>query len=146
MRSSCHSIVAVGVVLVLLSTATSAGNRSGTVTGQFLKLPVSARAAAMGNALVSLAEGPISLAYNPAGTLSVKTFGFGGTYQKWFADITHSFFGVAANLQEWGTVGAGVTLLTTDDMAVTTPAFPEGTGEFFKASDYAFTISYARQI
>jgi hypothetical protein len=146
MRSSFHTTVAVGVALVLLSAVTTAGNRSGTVTGQFLKLPVSARAAAMGNALVSLAEGPISLAYNPAGTLSVKTFAFGGTYQKWFADITHSFFGAVANLQEWGTVGAGVTLLTTDDMAVTTPAFPEGTGEFFKASDYAFTVSYARQI
>ncbi len=146
MRSLVRTIVPLAAVFMLVLTTALGGNRSGTVSGQFLKLPVSARAAAMGNALVSLAEGPASLAYNPAGMLSVKSFGFGGTYQKWFADITHSFFGAAANLQEWGTIGAGVTLLTTDDMAVTTPAFPEGTGEFFKASDYAFTISYARQI
>jgi hypothetical protein len=31
-------------------------------------------------------------------------------------------------------------------MTVTTPAFPEGTGEKFKAVDMAYTITYARQI
>lgn len=134
------------LLLGAMSWRVEAGNRSGTVTGQFLKIPVNARAAAMGNAQVALAEGASSIAFNPAGTLSVQTVGFGGTYNAWFADITHSFIGVAANLQELGTIGFGVTLLTTDDMAVTTPAFPEGTGEFFKASDYAFTFSYARQI
>jgi hypothetical protein len=123
-----------------------AGNRSGTVTALFLKLPVNARAAAMGNAQVALAVGASSIPYNPAGILSIKNVSFGGTYNAWFADITHSFLGVAANLQEWGMVGAGVTVLTTDDMIVTTPAFPEGNGQVFRASDYAFTLSYARQI
>jgi len=136
------------LLLLLLCTifVADAGNRSGTVTAQFLKLPVNARAVGMGNAQVALAEGASSIAYNPAGMLSVSAVSFGGTYNAWFADITHSFFGVAANLQELGTVGVGVTLLTTDDMAVTTPLFPEGTGELFRASDYAFTLSYARQI
>jgi hypothetical protein len=31
-------------------------------------------------------------------------------------------------------------------MEVTTPLFPDGTGELFKATDMAFTLSYARQI
>lgn len=133
--------------LVLLWTSSSeAGNRSGAVTAQFLKLPISARATAMGNAQVALAEGATSLGYNPAGVLDTKTFAFGGTYNAWFADISHSFFGGVVNLNEWGMVGVGVTILTTDDMIVTTPLFPEGTGELFKASDYAFTFSYARQI
>jgi hypothetical protein len=123
-----------------------AGNRSGTVSAQFLKLPVNARATAMGNAQVALAEGASSIAYNPAGVLSVTTASFGGTYNAWFADISHSFYGVAVNLQQYGTIGAGLTLLTTDDMVVTTPAFPDGTGELFKATDMAFTFTYARQI
>jgi hypothetical protein len=123
-----------------------AGNRAGTVTAQFLKLPVNARANGMGNAQVSLAEGASSIAYNPAGVLSVENVGVGGTYNQWFADITHSFIGVAVNLQEYGTVGAGLTVLTTDDMEVTTPAFPDGTGELFKSTDLAFTFTYARQI
>jgi len=129
-----------------LSDVAQAGDRSGTVTALFLKLPVNARAAAMGNAQAALAVGASSIPYNPAGILSIKNVSFGGTYNAWFADITHSFIGVAANFQEWGHVGIGVTLLTTDDMIVTTPAFPEGNGQYFRASDYAFTISYARQI
>ncbi len=137
--------IALGVTLFVL-TSTEAGNRAGTVSAQFLKLPVSARATAMGNAQVALAEGASSIAYNPAGMLSVTDFSFGGTYNAWFADIQHSFLGIAANLGNWGTVGIGVVLLATDELAVTTPAFPEGTGELFRASEYAFTVSYARQI
>ncbi len=134
------------VLSVLLVPGLKAGNRSGIVTAQFLKLPSNARATAMGNAQVALAEGALSISYNPAGILSAQNITFGGTYNAWFADITHSFMGVAANLGEWGSIGAGITVLTTDDIVVTTPAFPEGTGELFKASDYAFTLSYARQV
>ncbi|MFN0158205.1 MAG: hypothetical protein ACKVRP_09065, partial [Bacteroidota bacterium] len=130
-----------GVLIIscILTSQLFAGNRSGTVTAQFLKIPMNARSSAMGNAQVALAEGASSMGFNPAGILSTEDLSFGGTYHQWFADITHSFMGVAANLQEWGTVGVGVTILTTNDMAVTTPAFPEGTGELFKATDYAFT-------
>ena len=141
-----HRIETIVVLTGVLAYAALGGNRSGTVSGLFLKLQVNARATAMGNAQVALAEGASSIAYNPAGVLSVSTASFGGTYNAWFADITHSFYGAAVNLQEYGTIGAGVTLLTTDDMAVTTPAFPEGTGQLFKATDFAFTFTYARQI
>lgn len=123
-----------------------AGNRSGTVAGQFLKLPTNARSTAMGNAQVALAEGAASMASNPAGILSTAQLSFAGMYNEWFAEIKHSFAGVSANVEGIGFIGAGVTILTTDDMAVTTPAFPEGTGELFKATDYAFTLTYARQI
>jgi hypothetical protein len=131
---------------VLIAAGASAGNRSGTVTAQFLKLPVNARVAAMGNAQVALAEGATSMGYNPAGILSTKQFQFGATYNQWFADITHSFMGVSANLNDLGMIGVGAVILTTDDMPVTSPSFPEGTGEMFKASEIAFTITYGRQI
>lgn len=134
------------VCLSLFLNHALAGNRSGTVTALFLKLPINARASAMGNAQVALAVGASSIPYNPAGILSVKNFSFGGTYNAWFADITHTFLGVAANFHDWGSIGVGVTLLTTDDMMVTTPFHPEGNGQFFRASDYALTLSYARQI
>ena len=138
-------------ILVFLAASTlawnaEAGNRSGTVTGQFLKLPINARATAMGNAQAALAEGALSIPYNPAGTLSITDFSVGATYNQWWADISHSFVGGAINLQEWGTFGLGVIMLSTDDMIVRTPAFPEGTGEKFKAFDMAYMFSYARQI
>jgi hypothetical protein len=134
------------VLSLAIASSAFAGNRSGTVTAQFLKLPVNARAAAMGNAQVSLAEGATSMGYNPAGILNTKQFAFGATYNQWWADITHSFMGVSANLNDLGMIGIGAVILSTDEMAVTSPAFPEGTGETFRASEYAFTVTYARQI
>ncbi len=145
-KSLIHLLLIVPLATGLLWMTAHAGNRSGTVSGQFLKIPLNARAAAMGNAQVSLADGPTSIGFNPAGILSTKKFAFGGTYNQWFADITHSFLGVTANLEEWGTIGIGAVILATDRMAVTTPAFPEGNGEFFRASEFAYTFSYGRQI
>jgi len=137
----------IGLALLLIGTsATDAGNRSGIVTAQFLKLPTDARATAIGNAQVALAEGAMSIAQNPAGMLSIANVSVGGTYNQWYADITHSFMGAAANLGDWGTVGVGFMVLTTDDISVTTPAFPEGNGELFKATEYAFSLAYGLQI
>ncbi|HXG00366.1 MAG TPA: PorV/PorQ family protein, partial [Bacteroidota bacterium] len=141
-RRLCSALMLCGVVL----WTAEAGNRAGAVSGQFLKIPTHARAAAMGNTQVALAEGAISISTNPAGTLSIEGASFGSTYNQWFADITHAFFGAAAKIEGIGTIGAGVTMLSTDEMNVTTPAFPEGTGEKFKAVDLAYTVTYARQI
>ncbi len=134
------------LVCTLASWSAGAGNRAGAVSGQFLKLPTHARASAMGNTQVALAEGALSISTNPAGTLSIEGASFGSTYNQWFADITLAFFGGAAKIEGIGTIGAGVTLLSTDEMNVTTPHFPEGTGEKFKAVDIAYTVTYARQI
>lgn len=141
-----HRYIVLLAALCVAAPLSLAGNRSGTVTGQFLKLPINARATAMGNAQVPLAEGALSIPFNPAGTLSIGTASFGATYNQWWADITHSFIGAAVNLQEYGTIGLGAVMLSTDDMLVRTPAFPEGTGEKFKAVEIAYTLSYARQI
>ncbi|HZY09910.1 MAG TPA: PorV/PorQ family protein [Bacteroidota bacterium] len=136
------------VILFLLTFVNhaDAGNRSGTVTGQFLKIATSARAISMGGAQVAVAEGVSSMAFNPAGILAVNELGVGFTYTAWFADIQHSYAGVVKNLPGIGAIGASVTILTTDDIIETTPAYPEGTGRTFRASDYAFSIAYARQV
>jgi hypothetical protein len=133
------------MILILVYSAYS-GNRSGTVSGQFLKIPLSARAIGMGGAQVAVADGVASIGFNPAGMLSISDYGFGATYTQWFADIQHSYFGVVKNIPGIGAFGISLTLLATDDMAVTTPAYPDGTGEYFRASDYAVSLAYARQV
>ena len=133
-------------LLALTVLPLRAGNRSGTVSGEFLKLPLDARTVGMGGAQVALASGPSSIAYNPAGMMSVADYGFSATYTAWFANIQYSYFGLVKNLQGLGTIGASVIMLSTDDMVETTPTFPEGTGQMFRASDYAFSLSYGRQV
>ncbi len=138
-----------GAALVLLLTlpcALRAGNRSGTVSEEFLKLSTDARGVGIGGALVAVAEGPTSIAFNPAGMMSVDDYGVAATYTAWFANIQHSFTGIVKNIQGFGAIGASVTILSTDDIAETTPQFPEGTGRYFRASDFAFSLAYARQV
>lgn len=146
MKNTLKTYLTLVLLVVICSSVGLGGNRSGTVSGQFLKIPLSARAVAMGGAQVATAEGVASIGFNPAGMMSVGNYAFGATYTAWFADIQHSYMGVVKNLPGVGAIGVSVTLLSTDDMAVTTPSRPEGTGEFFRASDYAFSVAYARQV
>ncbi len=131
---------------LVLAAGSMCGNRSGIVSEQFLKIPTSARAVGIGGAQVAVASGVSSIAFNPAGMLTVSDLGVGFSYTHWFADITHSYAGVVKNFPGIGAVGLSFVLLTTDDMVETTPAFPEGTGRYFRASDYAISIAYARQV
>jgi hypothetical protein len=141
------AVVCLGVAIVVsLPLESIAGNLSGSVTAQWLKIPIDARGAAMGSVQVPLAQGALSMSYNPSGILSVEEASFGVSYNQWFADIQHSYFAGVVNLHELGTVGVAVTMLTTGEMDVTTPLAPEGTGEKFKVGEYAYTLTYARQI
>ncbi len=140
------SIVVVALLVAAGVRPAEAGNRSGTVSELFLRLPVSARVVGVGGAEVALSDGIASIGYNASGILSIADYGVAATYSAWFAGISHRFFGAAANLGDLGVVGGSVTTLTTDDMPITTPAFPEGTGQYFRASDYAFSLCYARQV
>jgi hypothetical protein len=142
-----HYFISLCLLLVFVSVSQMhAGDRSGTVSGQFLKIGTSARAIAMGGAQVTLAEGASSIAYNPAGILSSGDYGFSATYTAWFANIQHSFAGVVKSIPGVGSIGASFILLTTNDIIETTPAFPEGTGRTFRASEYAFSLAFARQV
>jgi hypothetical protein len=134
------------LLMMLCASVSNASDRSGTVSAQFLKIPLSARAVSMGGAQVAVAEGVSSIGFNPAGMMSVSEYAFGATYTSWFANIQHSYMGVVKNFPGIGALGMSLTLLTTDDMAVTTPSHPDGTGENFRASDYAFSVAYARQV
>ncbi|MFH2056371.1 MAG: hypothetical protein ABIJ61_10465, partial [bacterium] len=62
-RVTTTTILLLCLALILPATAT-AGN--GTASGEFLKLPVLSRGAALGGALVATATGTEGLLYNPA--------------------------------------------------------------------------------
>lgn len=145
LRTLLSVLILSPIVLILISTG-RAGDRSGTVSELFLKIGTSARAIGMGGAQVAIAEGVSSIAYNPAGIVGVGNYGFAATYTAWLADMQHSFAGVVKNIPGVGAVGASVTLLTTNDIVETTPSSPEGTGSTFRATDYAFSLAFGRQV
>ncbi len=146
MKRLLTSMMVIALAAGLFLSEARAGDRSGTVTGQFLKLGLSARAIGMGGAQVAVADGASSLGFNPAGILSVPDYGFAATYTALYANIQHSYGSVVKNIPGLGAIGASFIMLATDDMIETTPAFPEGTGRTFRASEYAFSIAFARQV
>ncbi len=69
------NLVVAGVLVGLLSTnALAISSKAGTSAGAFLKIDAGApRAQALGNAFVSIADGPEALFWNPAGAASATT-------------------------------------------------------------------------
>lgn len=120
--------------------------RPGSTDAQFLKIGVSARAAAMGDAYIAVVEGAEATYYNAAALARIEGTALTFNHTNWFAGINHDFVALARTFGRHGTFGLSFTALYTDEMKVRTPLQPDGTGETFYASNYRFGISYARYL
>lgn len=119
---------------------------SGTTSGQFLKIEVGAKAIAFGGAFVSLANDVSALYWNPAGISKLENNAAMFTHTYWIANTSHDFAGLVFKLGTSHALGLSYTALSYGDMKVRTEIYPEGTGEYFSASDYAITTSYGFNI
>ena len=120
--------------------------RAGTSTAVFLKIGVGARATAMGESFVAIANDASALFYNPAGITQFPETQVVLSHANWIADIKHQFLGVAYHLSPDDAVGISITSLHTDDMPVTTEVQPKGTGDYFRYGDLALGVTYARKM
>ncbi len=120
--------------------------RTGTATAQFLKIGVGARATAVGDAFVAVANDASALYWNPAGISQFTTNEILFSHTNWFVDIRHQFLGVVYHMSEYDAVGLSVTALHMDDMEVTTEFAPLGTGEYFTFRDLAAGLTYSRKL
>lgn len=143
------------LILLFTITAVSAnaqlfpnlgGQRTGTTSLQFLKIGNGARATGMGEAFVAVSNDISSLQWNPAGLVAFKENGITASYTQWFVDTKLSYFGGVYHFGGSNAVGISVASLRTEDMKVTTEFQPTGTGEYFRFSDIAIGLSYARQM
>lgn len=118
----------------------------GTTSAAFLRIPVGARAAGMGSSFVSMKGDPVALFWNPSVLASVNGNSLIVDHSDWLPGIKFDFVGVVVPAGELGTFGISTTILHTDEMEVTTPAEPMGTGEKFTASSFAVAVSYSRYL
>ncbi|MHB1686745.1 MAG: PorV/PorQ family protein [Ignavibacteriaceae bacterium] len=118
--------------------------RPGSTDAQFLKIGVSPRGTAMGDAYISAVEGSEATYYNASALPWIKGTDIVFDHNFWFAGINHDFAAVAHSYGDIGTFGLSVTALYTDVMKVRTPLQPDGTGETFYSGNYRFGLSYAR--
>ncbi len=119
----------------------------GTAGAQFLKIPVGARAAALGGAFTSCGDDASALFWNPAGTIGVKGSALIASHEEWWAGSRLNHAAYVQSFGEIGSFGLSFTSMTMDKIAVTTEDDPEGTsGQSFDAQDLMLGISYARKL
>lgn len=128
----------------------------GGTAATFLEIGPGARATAMGDAFVGLADDVTAIYWNPAGlqNLSQKEVSF--MHDMWFQSITYDYAALAWPFKGFGVIGMNVVLLNTGSPITQTTvnsSFSPGSSSFFvdstssvTASDMLISFSYARAL
>lgn len=126
-----------------ISTST---NKAGTTAAQFLKIGVGSRAIGMGGAFTTMHGDLNAIYWNPAGIARIYSRQANFNHIDWIMDVNYDYSSAAMYIDEVGTVGAFVSVLSMGDMPVRTIEKPEGTGELFTYSTLMAGVSYARNL
>ncbi len=121
------------------------GQRAGISALTFLKIDPSPRSAAMASANVSLSGDVYSTNTNPAGLADVDKLCFAASNTFWAAGINHAFFS-GVKPTKIGVFGLSITSLMTGRMERRTEFQPDGTGQYFSASNTAIGLSYSKRL
>ncbi len=119
----------------------------GTFDGQFLKIGVGARAAAMGGAFVAVADDATALYYNAAGIARIdsKKSELSLNHANWPAELSFDHVGYVFHVKQIpGAFGVSARALTMQPMEETTAYQPYGTGRTFDAGMMTVGLTYAR--
>ncbi|MBK7369011.1 MAG: UPF0164 family protein [Candidatus Eisenbacteria bacterium] len=127
-------IVAVGLAGMLvpgLAFSAQIFEKVGTFDGQFLKIGVGARAAAMGGAFVAVADDATALYYNAAGIarIDAEKSEISLNHANWPAELSFDQVGYVFHVKKIpGAFGISARALTMQPMEETTAYQPYGTG------------------
>jgi hypothetical protein len=122
------------------------GQRVGISSLQFLKIGAGGRGAALGEAMVAVADDISAVFWNPAGAVLDEHDGIMVAHAEWLVDMKHDFLAATYHLSSADVVALSIISLRTDDMPVTTELQPFGDGTYFHYSDLAIGATYARQM
>ena len=123
------------------------GERSGTSGFQFLKIPVDARAAALGESVVASAKDASALFWNPALVAQTTGTQLGFYHTAYFVDVMLDYAAVSVPVPGSNfTIGASLQTLNSGDMDVTTEFQPFGTGQKFSLMDLAAGLTVSQRL
>lgn len=141
--------------LLLISAPALAGvERVGTTSAAFLKLGSGARAAAMGEAYVGLADDASGLAYNPAGMAQSLAGELQATHTEWFRGLRYENLNGVFSVGDGGMVGATFNFLSVPQITRTEqignnqsdPSLNFREIGAFQPFDMQFGVAYARPV
>jgi hypothetical protein len=148
-----RTIAALGLAGLLvpgLAGAADIFEKVGTFDGQFLKIGVGARAAAMGGTFVGVADDATSLFWNAAGIARIDPdrSELSLNHATWPAELSFDQIGYVFHVKRIpGAFGVHARALTMDPMVETTAFQPDpqiGTGNTFDAGMMTAGLTYAR--
>ncbi len=121
------------------------GQRVGTSSGNFLRIGMGAKAVAMGEAFVAVADDPSALYWNPAGMAGFQSREVLFSHTSWLTDVNVEYLAFVAPVPRLadGVAGFQVAALWTE-LQETTELQPDGTGRDFMYSDLLIGVGYAR--
>ena len=143
-------IAAAGLIGVLLPGVAMSANifeKVGTFGGQFLKIGVGARGAAMGGAFVAVADDATALFWNAAGIarIDAEKSEISVNHANWPAELSFDQVGYVFHVKKIpGAFGVQARSLSMQPMEETTAYQPFGTGRTFDAGMMTFGVTYAR--
>ncbi len=143
-RKTVHIILT--VLLMTLTVFAQKPYRVGTTAANFLEIGYGTSGIAMGDACVSSVKNVSAIYWNPAGLAFIPKNEAIFAYQPWVADISTAFVATGIRIAGIGTLGLHIIHAGYGDIPVTNMEAQEGTGEMYSADEYAFGITYAREL
>lgn len=126
-------------LFALLLTGNAMGE--GNPVFEFLRIPVNARAAALGGTFVTVRNDPTIMFYNPGGLSTIEHPSASAGFVKHLLDINAGYVTYAQSYDDLGTFSAGVVYLNAGSFE-RTDKFAQSTGSF-GAADLAVSVGYA---
>ncbi len=120
-------------------------NAGGYSTFDFLRLPMSARAAALGNTFLTGLNDPAMLFTNPGALSSIEGPSASIGFLKHLMDVNAGYAAYAQKYDELGWFSAGITYVNYGSFDET-DKFGNLTGSTFGASDMALSLGYGNRI
>ncbi|MES2767042.1 MAG: PorV/PorQ family protein [Bacteroidota bacterium] len=132
------------------TSGSSAGlfKKVGAAGGQFLKIPVGARATGMAGAFSAVSDDLTAIYWNPSGLANLQGINANLSYNNWFAGFTHNFAAVSVPISENYVVALNIVSFSTGNIEKTTVENEgqNGTGEFYSVNDFAIGGTFAGKV
>ncbi len=128
------------------ATGTEGFNNNVTRAAHFLKVPVGARATAMGESYAAVANDASALFWNPGGIGRLQDFEVHLSHVNYLLDLNFNYAGMVVPTAA-GNLGFSAAVLNMGDERVTTLRDPDGeSGVSWSASSYALGLTFSRAL
>jgi len=119
--------------------------RAGTSSATFLKIGIGARAVALGEAFVAVANDPSAIYWNPAGLASMQRQEASFNHVSWPGDISYEHLAYVLPVRRLGGSLAFQLGVLSTEMVETDEYHPFGTENTFTYSDLVAGVAYGRR-